>query len=110
MLVEYGADVNLQGSDGYSALGSLEKKIAKKGARAAYGSNFALMERVITTLLEAGAIRRAHKDVPVEENTNEITYIRNAHDGTYQMKAATIPAMIARLTHRVFYSAEDVRR
>ena len=109
MLVEYGADVNLQGSDGYSALGSLEKKIAKKGARAAYGSNFVLMERVITTLLEAGAIRRAHKDVPVEENTNEITYIRNAHDGTYQMKAATIPAMIARLTHRVFYSALDVR-
>jgi hypothetical protein len=35
--------------------------------------------------------------------------MRNNVDGTYQMKLGTVPAMIARLTHRVFYSPTDVR-
>ena len=75
---------------------SLEKKIKKVGARTTYGSNYALMEQTIKILLESGAIRRTHKDVPLEENTNDITFIRNHNDGTYMMKAANVKAMVGR--------------
>lgn len=138
LLVEYGADVNLMCTDGYTALGSLEKKTKKVGARALYGTQFALMEQTIKILLESGAIRRTHKDVPLEENTGDITFIRNHNDGTYMMKvreinfiklhnalisntdettiahkqnpqAANVKAMVSRLTHRVFYDSKDVR-
>ncbi|GMI00992.1 hypothetical protein TrLO_g5994 [Triparma laevis f. longispina] len=109
LLVEYGADVNLMCTDGYTALGSLERKTKKVGARALYGTQFALMEQTIKILLESGAIRRTHKDVPLEENTGDITFIRNHNDGTYMMKAANVKAMVSRLTHRVFYDSKDVR-
>ncbi len=108
LLVKHGADVNAQGSDGFTALGYVEKRTNRKGARTHYGSAFPMLERTVSILLECGAIRRAHADVPIEENTNDIVYMRNNMDGTYQMKAATVQAMISRLTHRVFYSPNDV--
>jgi hypothetical protein len=108
LLIDYGADVNAQGSDGDTALGYVESQLKVEGAQTLYGVVFAYLNKTVTVLLEGGAIRRAHRDIAIEENTSEITYMRNNVDGTYQMKAANIPAMIARLTHRAFYSAHDV--
>eukprot|EP00520_Triparma_pacifica_P017738 CAMPEP_0118659514 /NCGR_PEP_ID=MMETSP0785-20121206/15154_1 /TAXON_ID=91992 /ORGANISM="Bolidomonas pacifica, Strain CCMP 1866" /LENGTH=1246 /DNA_ID=CAMNT_0006552627 /DNA_START=13 /DNA_END=3750 /DNA_ORIENTATION=- len=108
LLIDYGADVNAQGSDGETALGYVESQLKVEGAQTLYGVAFAYLNKTVTVLLEGGAIRRAHRDIAIEENTSEIIYMRNHIDGTYQMKAANIPAMVARLTHRAFYSVEDV--
>lgn len=108
LLIDYGADVNAQGSDGDTALGYVESQLKVEGAQTLYGVVFQYLKKTVKVLLEGGAIRRAHRDIAIEENTNEITYMRNNADGTYQMKAANIPAIVARLTHRAFYSVQDV--
>lgn len=108
LLIENGAEVNAQASDGYTALGYVEKRTSKKGAQQLYGSIFPLLRNTIKVLLEAGAVRRAHADIAIEAETDSIIYMRNNVDGTYQMRAATVPAMIDRLTHHVVYSAQDV--
>lgn len=101
-------EINALGSDGFTALGYVEKKLKVRGARTKNGNKHALLEKTAKVLLEKGAIRRAHADVPIEENTKDILYMRNNLDGTYQMKAANVSTMISRLTHRVFYSPSDV--
>jgi ankyrin repeat protein len=109
LLIDNGAEVNAQANDNYTAIGLVEKVLNKRTARVQYKSIFPLLETTVKILLKGGAVRRAHVDFPIEANVeNKIEYMRNTVDGTYQMKFATIPALIERLSHRVFYSPTDV--
>jgi len=101
-------EINSLGSDGFTALGYVERKLKKKGARTQKGNKYALLEKTARVLLEKGAIRRAHVDVPIEENTQDILYMRNNQDGTYQMKATTDEEVLRILRMRFFPSKESM--
>jgi hypothetical protein len=72
LLIQSGANVNAEGSDGYTPIGLVEKRLSKRTARVQYKSVFPLLETTVKVLLKGGAIRRAHAEIPIEVNTNDI--------------------------------------
>ena len=59
-------------------------------------------------LLQSGALKRRHQDVPIEQDTDEIKFGKEA-GGSYCLKAGTLKKIVERLTHPNLYSLEDIR-
>jgi ankyrin repeat protein len=99
-------EVNKKDDQGYTALELVERKLARGGTAL---RNYEGLKTCSELLKKHGAVRRAHANRPVEEDTASIKFSRNNKDGTQRMRAGTIEAIVDRLTHETLYSASDVR-
>jgi hypothetical protein len=53
--------------------------------------------------------RRQHKEIPIEPDTNEITFMRLHNEATQCIKAGTLAKIVERLTHPCLHSITDIR-
>jgi hypothetical protein len=106
-LLSKGADPNLKDKLGYTSLDIIQNKLKKVGHSITDRQREEMKESV-RVLCQHGASSRLRADLPVEQDTSDMKFIRNASGG-YSVKSASVDAIIHRLCVESSYVEEDAK-
>ena len=97
LLVEHGANVNVQSSEGFTAYGYARRKLARLNRMAAKSPGAIqqshLLTKTVEVLLKLGAYKLEHSEMAIQRNSSEAQYMRSG-DGSHLLRAATPEKLI----------------
>ena len=104
-LLEKGVDANCKDMRAFTPLDVLKSKQLRAGGGMVERQATDLL-RCLKILYDHGAVRRLRADLPVEQDSDDIIFSRLLC-GRYQVKSATVDAMVKRLCNDRLYCDDD---